>query len=136
NNKYQSPKIVIIGDFNDNPEDESIVETLLAKKVEQSIQSDNLYNLFYDFNRTDNGTLKFQSQWFVFDQIIVSGSLLLSDKGIYTKPENAKILAIPFLFEQDKKFGGQKPFRTYYGFSYNGGFSDHLPVLLQLNAAD
>ncbi|HSH20429.1 MAG TPA: hypothetical protein VLA03_08240 [Draconibacterium sp.] len=136
NNSYQSPKIVIMGDFNDNPEDESISETLLAKKVEQPIESNHLYNLFYDFNRADEGTLKFQSQWFVFDQIIVSGSLISSDKGIYTKPENAKILALPFLLEQDKKFGGQKPFRTYYGFSYNGGFSDHLPVLLQLNVAD
>ena len=136
NRKHQTPKIVILGDFNDNPEDESMVETLLAKKVEQPIIEDQLYNLFFDLNRTDKGTLKYQSQWFIFDQIIVSGSLLSADSGIFTKPENAMIISFPFLFEHDKKFGGQKPFRTYYGFSYNGGFSDHLPVLLKLNSTN
>jgi len=136
NQKYQSPKIVILGDFNDSPEDESMSETLMAKQVEQPIAQNQLYNLFYDWQRSTSGTLKYQSQWFIFDQIIVSGSLLSANSGIYTKPENAKILALPFLLEEDQKFGGQKPFRTYYGFSYNGGFSDHLPVILQLNTAD
>jgi endonuclease/exonuclease/phosphatase family metal-dependent hydrolase len=134
--KYKSPKIIIVGDFNDNPEDESLTEVLKASKTDLPIAQNQLYNLFYDFERSDKGSLKFQSQWFIFDQIIVSGSLLSASSGIYTKPENAKILSLPFLLEEDKKFGGQKPFRTYYGFSYNGGFSDHLPVLLQLNTAN
>lgn len=131
--KYQSPKIVIVGDFNDNPEDESISEVLMAKKLELPVLETKLYNLFFEKQRISSGSLKFQSQWFIFDQIIISGSLLSTNSGIYVKPENAKILALPFLLEDDRKFGGQKPFRTYYGFSYNGGFSDHLPILLQLN---
>jgi len=134
--KYRSPKIVILGDFNDNPEDETIAEILKAKRVERPIAENQLYNLFFDLKRIENGTLKYQSQWFIFDQIIVSGSLLSASSGIYTKPENAKILAFPFLLEEDRKFGGNKPFRTYYGFSYNGGFSDHLPVLLELKTAN
>jgi len=136
NKKYQSPKIVILGDFNDNPEDESMSEILMAKKVEQPVAENQLYNLFYDWQRSSSGTLKYQSQWFIFDQIIVSGSLLTANSWIYTNPENAKTLSLPFLLEEDQKFGGQKPFRTDYGFSYNGGFSDHLPVLLQLNTAN
>ena len=108
----------------------------MAKKVEQPIAENQLYNLFIERTGINSGTMKYQSQWFIFDQIIVSGSLLSANSGIYTKPENAKILALPFLLEQDLKFGGQKPFRTYYGFSYNGGFSDHLPVMLQLNTAN
>jgi len=132
--KYQSPKIVIMGDFNDNPEDESLFEVLLAKKVDVSIPENQLYNLFFDRKRVNSGTLKYQSQWFIFDQIIVSGSLLTANSGFQTSPENAKIVTLPFLLEQDEKFGSNKPFRTYYGFSYNGGFSDHLPVLLELNS--
>jgi hypothetical protein len=132
--KYAAPKIVIMGDFNDNPEDESLSAVLIAKKVEGPIIENQLYNLFFDRNKVNSGTLKYQSQWFIFDQIIVSGSLLSSNSGIYTKPENAKIVTLPFLLEQDEKFGGKKPFRTYYGFSYNGGFSDHLPILLELNS--
>jgi endonuclease/exonuclease/phosphatase family metal-dependent hydrolase len=134
--KCYSPKIVIMGDFNDNPEDESLFEVLMAKKVEESIRENQLYNLFFDRNRVKSGTMKYQSQWFIFDQIIVSGSLLSANSRICAKPENAKIVAIPFLLEHDEKFGGKKPFRTYYGFSYNGGFSDHLPVLLELNSVD
>ncbi len=134
--KYAAPKIIIMGDFNDNPEDESLTEVLRAKKAEEPIESNQLYNLFFDRSRMNSGTLKYQSQWFIFDQIIVSGSLLSSNTGIYTKPENAEIVSFPFIFEQDEKFGGKKPFRTFYGFSYTGGFSDHLPVLLQLNLAN
>jgi endonuclease/exonuclease/phosphatase family metal-dependent hydrolase len=134
--KYTAPKIVIMGDFNDNPEDENITEVLMAKKVDEPINENELYNLFFDRNRANSGTLKYQSQWFIFDQIIVSGSLLNSNTGIYTNPENAEIVSLPFLLEQDDKFGGKKPFRTYYGFSYNGGFSDHLPVLLKLKPAN
>jgi len=136
NSKYRSPKVVILGDFNDNPEDESVSETLEARKVEQPIVDSRLYNLFYNFDRTDRGTLKFQSQWFIFDQVIVSGSLLTAKTGVFARPENAKVIELPFLLEEDQKFGGKKPFRTYYGFSYNSGFSDHLPVLLQLNTAN
>jgi hypothetical protein len=136
NEKYQSPKILIVGDFNDNPEDESISEVLMAKKVELPVVETQLYNLFFEKQRISSGSLKFQSQWFIFDQIIISGSILSTNSGIYTKPENAKILVLPFLLEDDLKFGGKKPFRTYNGFSYNGGFSDHLPILLQLNISN
>lgn len=136
NKVYNNPKIVVLGDFNDNPNDDSMVEVLNAKKVERNINDNQLYNLFYDIERASQGTLKYQSQWFVFDQIIVSGSLLNAESGIFTKPENAKIVKLPFLLENDKKYGGQKPFRTYYGYSYQGGFSDHLPILLQLSSVN
>jgi len=136
NSRFPSPKIVILGDFNDNPEDESVSQILNAKKIGQPVAENQLYNLFYELDRKVQGTLKYQSQWFTFDQIIVSGSLLTADSGIFTKSENAKVVALPFLLEDDQKFGGKKPFRTYYGFSYNGGFSDHLPVLLQLNTVN
>ena len=134
--KYKSPKIVIVGDFNDNPEDETLSGILKAGKVGPTIEENKLYNLFFDLKRIDQGSLKYQSQWYIFDQIIVSGSLLKSKSGICTKPENAKILDFPYLLEDDKKFGGKKPFRTYYGFTYNGGFSDHLPILLKLNSVN
>ncbi len=136
NMKYKSPKIVILGDFNDNPEDESLSKILKAGRVEKQIVENSLYNLFFDLKRDNQGTLKYQSQWFIFDQVIVSASLFSNNSGLFVKPENAKILDFPFLLEDDKKFGGKKPFRTYYGFTYNGGFSDHLPILLRLNSAN
>jgi hypothetical protein len=134
--KYNSPKIVIVGDFNDNPDDETLSEVLKAQRIEGPILENNLYNLFFDLKRDNQGSMKFQSQWFIFDQIIVSGSLISNKSKLYANPEDAKILAFPFLLEDDKKFGGKKPFRSYYGYTFNGGFSDHLPILLKLNSAD
>ncbi|MBT3383550.1 MAG: endonuclease [Prolixibacteraceae bacterium] len=130
--KYSSPKIIVLGDFNDQPSDESIKNHLGAVNVSDQIEPTGLYNLSADWPGTGLGTLKYQLQWFVFDQIIVSGSLLKQGSGLFVKIENASILKQSFLFEKDEKYGGLKPKRTYIGFKYNGGFSDHLPVLFKL----
>ncbi len=126
------PKIIIVGDFNDQPSDESISVFLGAKPVSGEVVDHSLYNLSYNWGAKNTGTLKYQSQWSVFDQIIVSGSLLNSTSGFVANTKDATIIRHSFLLEKDEKYGGQKPKRTFYGFSYLGGFSDHLPVLLQL----
>lgn len=130
------PKIVILGDFNDNPSDESITGILKAKPLSAEISAGGLYNLSATWKTNESGTLKFQSQWFTFDQIIVSGTLLNASTGLRTSEDNASINSSPFLLEEDEKYGGLKPRRTYYGFTYNEGFSDHLPVLLKLDFKD
>lgn len=130
----RNPKIVVLGDFNDQPNDESMAKYLQAKTVSNTFLNTALYNLSAEWLNAENGTLKYQSQWFVFDQVIVSGGILNAKKGIYTKPEWASICTLPFLFEQDEKYGGKKPARTYVGYKYNGGFSDHFPVLLKLQS--
>ena len=56
-----------------------------------------LYNLFYDIERNDKGTLKFQSQWFVFDQIIVSGSLVSDNSGFVSVTSNLEATPSTFL---------------------------------------
>lgn len=133
---YQSPKIIVLGDFNENPTDDPVLKVLKAEPIKEMIKGDWLYNLSADWLNPGKGTMKFQSQWFVFDQIMVTGNLLISGKGVSTKPENAEIIDLPFLFQPDEKFGGLKLFRTYYGFDYQGGFSDHLPVMIQLQIID
>lgn len=35
-----------------------------------------------------------------------------------------------FLLIKDKTWRGERPFRTYYGFKYEGGYSDHLPLIV------
>lgn len=127
-------KIIIMGDFNDQPHDESLTKSLKAKEFSEPVFSTELYNLSYKHQKTDFGTLKFQSQWFVFDQIIVSGGLLIAQEGIFTRPEWASICNLPYLIVADEKYGGKKPFRTYSGFKYTGGFSDHLPVMLKVRS--
>lgn len=64
----------------------------------------------------------------ILDQLIVSGFLLQGHAGIRTSYDKAQIVRFPFLLEEDEKYGGDIPFRTYWGRKYHGGFSDHLPV--------
>lgn len=125
-------KIIIIGDFNDQPLDNSICKHLKAQSVSDSVHNKELYNLSANWIKNESGTLKYKSQWYIFDQIIVSGKLLNCQSGFYTKSNYATMCRLPFLFEKDNVYGGEKLFRTYFGYKYNGGFSDHLPVLLKL----
>jgi endonuclease/exonuclease/phosphatase family metal-dependent hydrolase len=133
---FADPNIIIIGDFNENPSEGAIASVLHAEMPGETIENERLYNLSADWVKPNNGTLKYQSQWFVFDQIIVSGTLLLPERNLHTKASEASIVNLPFLLEDDKKFGGKKPFRTYNGFHYQGGFSDHLPVLLKITTSE
>jgi hypothetical protein len=133
--KYSYPNVVIIGDFNDQPTDESIALYLGATEYSENnlnINENQIYNLSFPWMNQDLGTLKYQSQWSVFDQIMVSGNLLITENKLFTRPDWAKIVQMPFLLDKDERYGGLKPNRTYIGFRYNGGFSDHLPVLLKL----
>lgn len=134
--RYRTPKIILLGDFNDQPSNESISKFLNARPVSGKAESNQLYNLSYPWMKNEIGTLKYQSQWSVFDQIIVSGSLIDNDKGYSVVPGNTNIVSLPFLLENDERYGGVKPFRTYYGYSYEGGFSDHLPIQIKLVVPD
>jgi endonuclease/exonuclease/phosphatase family metal-dependent hydrolase len=130
------PKIIVVGDFNENPSDAAIISVLQAEPRGDTIENEQLYNLSAAWEKPNYGTLKYQSQWYIFDQIMVSGALLLPGYNLHTKQSDATIVNLPFLLEDDKKFVGKKPFRTYNGFNYQGGFSDHLPVLLKLTVSE
>ena len=122
--------IIIMGDFNDSPIDKSICVALGAQQLETPYRNENLYNMFYQFMKNPFfGTHKYQSQWSILDQIIVSGNLLNSGR---LKPESAYIFKATFLLEADKKNLNVRPKRTYNGLKYNAGYSDHLPVIIKL----
>jgi len=121
-----------MGDFNDNPEDESIKNKLAAESPAQKIEAGKLYNLMQLLNDQSFGSLKYREGWDIFDQIIVSGNLLNPAENMFVNNSVAKIFKAEFLLETDKSFYGNKPFRTYTGFKYTGGYSDHLPIYLDL----
>ena len=122
-------KIIVMGDFNDQPQNKSLTTGLHAIKKDNPKKTNELINLSYSWKP---GTIKYRQSWSVFDQIIISDYLLQED-GWYTSFQNATIVNLPFLFENDTKYQGQKLNRTYVGMNYHGGFSDHLPVLLELD---
>ncbi len=79
------------------------------------------------------GTYRFRGEWGLLDQMIVNGYLLGENPRIHTAYEEAQVLRFPFLLEEDERYGGDTPFRTYKGMRYQGGYSDHLPLLLKLS---
>jgi predicted extracellular nuclease len=126
-------KIIITGDFNDEPENRSIAYTLSAGFNMDSIESDKLYNLSYNMTGDKkSGTYKYKFNWEIFDQFIVSGALINTPK-LKTSFKDIHIFSADFLFEDDDIYSGIRPYRTYRGYTYTGGFSDHLPVYLDLN---
>ncbi|MBK5719469.1 hypothetical protein JGH11_01155 [Dysgonomonas sp. Marseille-P4677] len=130
----KNANIIIMGDFNDYPNDISIKETLKAQSIKSYISNKNLYNMYYHKALEKNGgTYKYRGKWNYLDQFIVSGNLLKDNGKTIIKDKEASVFSTDFLLHADsKKYGGQKPFRTYLGFKYLGGYSDHLPIYMDL----
>ncbi len=125
--KNKKAKILVMGDFNDYPYNRSIRDVLNAGKDPQKNRLINLMPEHYH----NLGTHKFHGEWGILDQFMVSPALLSADKGIFVEGE-AHIFNADFLLTDDTKFLGKMPFRTYLGMKYQGGFSDHLPIYLDL----
>jgi endonuclease/exonuclease/phosphatase family metal-dependent hydrolase len=122
--------IVIMGDFNDEPSNRSLLQTLNAQPVSKNISGKGLYNLFSGFEKRKNtGSYKFQRQWNILDQIIVSGNLIEGSCSIMVHPHTASIFYRDFMLIDDGTNGGKRPKKTYHGRRYEGGYSDHFPVI-------
>ena len=132
-NLNPAAKIIIMGDFNDYPTDESVSKTLGASDRAQT-DTASLYNLMYRFLKMNNiGTHKHEDFWGCLDQIIVSPALLdTAASGIHIVNNEAHIFKEDFMVVPDEKYGGYKVFRTFLGPRYIGGYGDHLPVFIEL----
>lgn len=126
--------IIIMGDLNDFPEDRSLMESLKCKVDFDGEYIDNeLYNLAY-YLQEEKGKFshRYQGEGGILDQIIVSGALFNPKNSIQTTKDNANVFDADFLLEDDEMFVGKKPFRTYIGMRFHDGYSDHLPVYIDL----
>jgi predicted extracellular nuclease len=124
----QNAKILILGDFNCTPEDKIIHDFL---KSSDSLKS--LNNLTENLSGKGIGTYRYAGSWEMIDQIMVTRSLLNCMNGLFTSQTRMKILKPDFLLQNDAKYPGLSPFPTYRGYKYVGGYSDHLPILIDLN---
>lgn len=126
--------IIIMGDFNDHPTNKSLSHILEASSIENPLLNNRLYNLFHiSADDPEFGSYKYQGRWEVLDQFIVSGALLSNQNGILLKNKEAHVFKADFLLVDDDKYYGKKPSRTNSGPRYLGGFSDHLPIYLDLS---
>ena len=115
--------IVITGDFNDGPAEASMQILTEATGAGSPLINISRYECA--------GTHKYQGAWNTFDQFIVSANLLKGHR-LRIKGGTARCYRPDWLAEEDVNQLGFRPKRTYVGYRYQGGFSDHWPVYLQL----
>ncbi len=128
-----NPKIIIMGDLNDYPDNNSLIKVLKARITFDKYENEELYNLgYYLQHEKGKGSHKHEAHWGVLDQIIVSGAVLNPEMKIYATKDDAHVFDAPYLLEKDENQTGYRAFRTYIGFKFHDGFSDHLPVFLDL----
>jgi hypothetical protein len=120
-------RLIIVGDFNCTPDDAEM-KSLTAP--ENGIS--HIINLSEGLASKGKGTYKYMGTWEMIDQILVSDSFMKSKTGMYTDIDMFSVYDPGFLLIKDRNYPGVTPFSTYRGFRYQGGFSDHLPVLLDL----
>lgn len=115
-------QVLIMGDFNDAPDEASIQQGLGAvcdTKAEAS-----LYDLMCIGQPEGHGSYNYQGEWSYLDQLIVSRSLLDQVQGAKAHWDDR------LLFRHPRN--GKSPDRTYAGNDYKGGYSDHLPVVMRM----
>jgi endonuclease/exonuclease/phosphatase family metal-dependent hydrolase len=123
-----NPQAVLIfcGDFND--ESSSAAINILC----QNRNRERLIDLAQRVVPDNLGSHKFRGHWSVIDHFIVSPQLTKKESLMHLTNNQMYLGALPFLLENDETALGVKPFRTYLGFRYHGGTSDHLPVYIDL----
>ena len=125
--------IIITGDLNTGPDDDPVKSTLGAAIFPDTTQASLINLTTAVYPSKFQGTIKFQGVWECIDQWIVSKQLLNRQKGnTKTSAENVYIGNFDFILESDKNNVGKMPFRTFVGMTYNEGYSDHLPIYIDL----
>lgn len=106
---HPSATIVVMGDMNSEAQDD-----LLGMR-----------NLMIDLEKEGMGTHKYQGLWFCLDQFYVSSRIF--------EKATVSIFGPQWLLEEDIKYLDHQPKRTYVGYRYHNGYSDHLPIVLKIN---
>jgi endonuclease/exonuclease/phosphatase family metal-dependent hydrolase len=127
--REQDFKVIMMGDFNDEPTNRSLSNGLSAGGKRKNIYLGDHYNLHYDpHNLQGQGSYAYRGQWNMLDQIIVSYNLLNQEKGLSCSWDSGRILKEEWMLYESEKYGQMLPSATYGGPEYYGGPSDHLPV--------
>ena len=109
-------KVIIVGDFNDGATDAAL----------RFMENGGMHNITAKATGAHGAkaTYRYQGVWQSIDHVFVSTALVNSVDKVF-------INDAPFLLEEDKKYGGVKPLRTFNGYRYQRGFSDHLPLVVR-----
>jgi hypothetical protein len=124
----KNAKVIVMGDLNDDPSNESLRKYLRASDNPDKLKPGELYNTMYPLFKKGIGSLYYRDGLNLFDQIIITPALLGNDYSTY-KFYTSRVFNKPFLRQADGQYKDY-PFRTYVGPTFQGGYSDHFPVYI------
>ena len=128
----KNSKIIIMGDFNDEPSNKSIYKVLKAKEGFSNLKTGELYNPWYSLEKENQGSYCYRGDWSMLDQIILS-TPLVNNKNIHYKINSATIFAPEWLKQHNSQYYDGYPLGTFWGKKYLSGYSDHFPVYIILS---
>ena len=123
-------RIITMGDFNDDPNNNSLKKILGAKASKEQVEFGGLYNPFAVIASEGTGTSAYRDQWNLFDQILVSQPLIEKHPSKFTF-FRAYVYNPPFLITSTGAYKNY-PFRSSGSSGFTGGYSDHFPVYILL----
>ncbi len=123
-------RIIMMGDLNDDPTNESLIKHMKAVGKQNKLKKGEFFNPMWELNKKGYGSLAWHDTWNLFDQIVMTQSLLGKDYT-HLKYLKAVVYRKPFLLNKDGRYRGY-PYRTFVGNTFQGGYSDHLPVFVVL----
>lgn len=123
-------KIIAMGDFNDDPINHSIKKGIGTVGNRDKVKNEDIYNpMEVLYKRKGIGTLAYRDAWNVFDQILVTGTLIDHDRKFESyKMLKTEIFSPNYLRTPEGQYKGF-PYRSFRGDTfYPDGFSDHFPI--------
>ena len=127
-------KVLVMGDMNDDPHDRSMATCLQGRRRVADVGTDDMYNPWWDELATRTGTLLYDGAWNLFDQILLSPSLIdkQGTKNYSTlKLYGHEVFRRDYLFQQKGAYKGNT-LRTIASGTWLDGYSDHLPTIVYL----
>jgi predicted extracellular nuclease len=125
-------KIIIMGDFNDDPTNTSFKEVLKTKATKEEVLEGDIYNPTEQMFKNGQNTLAYRDNINFFDQILISSPLLANDNNYSTfKMYKVMVFNPQYLTTQTGTYKGY-PFRSFSSTGFLGGYSDHYPVYMYL----
>ncbi len=133
--KYPGIKIVVMGDMNDNPTDESMTKWMHGKADINDVKPGDYFCPFTRMLADGFGSLAYRGSWNIYDIVLANYDLAVAPDGglkickVHKKGYYGRIFNKPFMTQQSGQYKGT-PFRTFSNGAFIGGYSDHYPTYI------
>ncbi len=133
--EYPGIKIVVMGNMNDNPTDDSMAVWMHGREKIEDVGAMDFFSPFVSMLKAGYSSYYYRGENNIYDVIVVNEPLVNAPKGtlkirpIVKKKYYGRIFNPPFMVQQEGQYAGQ-PLRTFSNGAFVGGYSDHFPTYI------